>query len=183
MIIDKKQSMKNKIGIVVISLAVSNTALPSVVIAQNSDSRIEINYVYDQSIIGKDIDELKNYNLVSISDNENGNCVVVSLDQLDEILENQEGPTITINDLDFPRYEVEVKKNEKVRLTKIVKERKKFYIAQNAIVGGLTLLGGIVYGAHTLTNKLKSKREQEHEKAKNEKIKKLVYSKKVETEE
>ena len=107
--IDKKQSLKNKIGVVAVSLVLSGALMPSTALAENfnyTDEQTKVEFIYDDDHVGRGKIDDGYYKLVVINNLENGDYALVSLKQLDEILKSQTGDTIIIDDEVFSRESV-----------------------------------------------------------------------------
>lgn len=112
--IDKKQSIKNKIGIVLVSIALSSTLIPSTALAENfnyTDEQTKVDFIYDDDHVGRGELDDGTYKLVIITNLESGDYVVVGFDQLDEILDKQNDEILVIDDEEFSRESVWVARN------------------------------------------------------------------------
>lgn len=107
--IDRKQSLKNKIGVVAVSLVLSGALMPSTALAENfnyTDEQTKVEFIYDDDHVGRGKIDDGYYKLVVINNLENGDYALVSLKQLDEMLKSQTGNTLTIDDEEFSRESV-----------------------------------------------------------------------------
>lgn len=94
--IDRKQSLKNKIGVAFASLVLSSTLMvPNALAASRSYSndQVKMDFIYESGIEP----------LVMITDLETGDYVVIKLDELDEILKRQTSESVVIYDKNFSR--------------------------------------------------------------------------------
>ncbi|MBR3209719.1 MAG: hypothetical protein IKF82_05575 [Bacilli bacterium] len=94
--IDKKQSVKNKVGVVLASLALSSTLMTPTALAASrsySNDQVKMDFIYESGIEP----------LVMITDLETGDYVVIKLDELDEILKRQTSESVVIYDKNFSR--------------------------------------------------------------------------------
>lgn len=94
--IDRKQSIKNKVGVVLVSLALSSALIPSTALAASrsySNDQVKMDFIYESGIEP----------LVMITDLETGDYVVIKLDELDEILKRQTSESVVIYDKNFSR--------------------------------------------------------------------------------
>lgn len=107
--IDKKQSLKNKIGVVAVSLVLSSALIPSTALAENfnyTDEQTKVDFIYDDDHVGKGRSDDGSYEIVVITNLETGDYAFVLLEQLDEMLKSQTGNTLTIDDEEFSRESV-----------------------------------------------------------------------------
>lgn len=94
--IDKKQSLKNKIGVALSSLVLSGALISSPALAASrsySNDQVKMDFIYESGIEP----------LVMITDLETGDYVVIKLDELDEILKKQTSESVVIYDKNFSR--------------------------------------------------------------------------------
>lgn len=94
--IDRKQSLKNKIGVALSSLVLSGALISSPALAASSsysNDKVKMDFIYESGIEP----------LVMITDLETGDYVVIKLDELDEILKKQTSESVVIYDKNFSR--------------------------------------------------------------------------------
>jgi len=113
--IDKRQSSKNKVGILLASLALTNYIKRSVALSNKPKNNVKINYIHVNS--KEDKYKIKNYKLIIISDIKNNKVAYVSKEKLKDILKNQKDDKIRVNNVDFSRDDI-----EKINLEKLEKE-------------------------------------------------------------
>ena len=83
-----------------------------------------------------------NYKLVSISDEEMNNYVILTIDQFDQILSTQTGDIVTINGVAFPRKELEkVNVEARKEVDDLYESRNKSGNVPIYVVSGVVILG------------------------------------------
>ena len=130
--IDRKQSLKNKIGVVAVSLVLSGALMPSTALAASrsySNDQVKMDFIYESGIEP----------LVMITDLETGNYVVIKLDELDEILKRQTSESVVIYDKNFSRDGI-LEINEKYQNA----------VYYSKIFESLLFLGGVGVGCYGL---------------------------------
>lgn len=102
--IDKKQSLKNKIGVVAVSLVLSGALMPSTALAENfnyMDEKTKVDFIYDDDHVGRGSIDVGTYELVIITNLETGNSTLISFEQLDEELKRQTDDVLMIDNKEF----------------------------------------------------------------------------------
>ena len=130
--IDRKQSLKNKIGVVAVSLVLSGALMPSTALAASrsySNDQVKMDFIYESGIEP----------LVMITDLETGDYVVIKLDELDEILKRQTSESVVIYDKNFSRDGI-LEINEKYQNA----------VYYSKIYESLLFLGGVGVGCYGL---------------------------------
>ena len=130
--IDKKQSVKNKVGVVLASLALSSTLMTPTALAASrsySNDQVKMDFIYESGIEP----------LVMITDLETGDYVVIKLDELDEILKRQTSESVVIYDKNFSRDGI-LETNEKYQNA----------VYYSKIFESLLALGGVGVGCYGL---------------------------------
>ena len=137
--IDKKQSLKNKIGVVAVSLVLSGALMPSTALAASrsySNDQVKMDFIYESGIEP----------LVMITDLETGNYVVIKLDELDEILKRQTSESVVIYDKNFSRDGI-LETNEKYQNAVYYSKIYESLLALASVGVGCYSLYGVI-GAH-----------------------------------
>ena len=148
--IDRKQSLKNKIGVVAVSLVLSGALMPSTALAENfnyMDEKTKVDFIYDDDHVGRGRIDEGTYELVIITNLETGNSTLISFEQLDEELKRQTDDVLMIDNKEFCMESVLTARNN---LQEKIEEEE----AKEVREGKIILISFATFGAITFAVKV-----------------------------